>query len=207
MADPIGIFLLAGVGLGIIDHLVKNNPELKQYISQLLPQQNSGRIQYYRPVRVSEVLYHGTPRRAYAESILKDNMFRVKNHSPTGIYATDLFEYALEYTSGTGYVVVLENRIPSTLAVDINDVHNDPQFRTHRSGNGDDPVACFMLHTLHKRIVKTKKNVFVMVLPHAIEGQYYRVEGLEPVAIMDRKKSIIKQKYTETHTITGGCHV
>lgn len=151
-------------------------------------------IPFYTPVYVGNLLYHGTPRTEFADDILFHNKFLIKDHVPQGIYVSDKFETAKGYAAISGRVVLLLNEIPGIYTVDINDMYKDLRYRkwTQRFGRSGVSISRFIFEVLNMRLVRIYNSVFVAVVPYCRKGQYYRIEGLRPIKILDRNMNVIK---------------
>lgn len=116
-------------------------------------------------------LFHGTPNLRSAIDIVRHNRWRLRSHSPNGIYMSENFRTAAGYAGGSGAVVEINVFISPSMIVDIDSMQ----------GTSKQIVA------MGYRLIRDG-DIYIAPTPESKgHGKYFRVEGLIPVRLLDSK--------------------
>jgi hypothetical protein len=116
-------------------------------------------------------LYHGTPRLNAAIDIATQNRWLLKNDNREGIYMAEDFKTAAVYASRKGAVVEIAVTIPPGCVINLLDMRGDSDWVLD-SGF---------------RLIRNA-NIYIAPIPKsASNNEYFRVEGLRPVGLLDPK--------------------
>ena len=99
------------------------------------------------------------------------------------------FNTALLYVQNDGAVVEIAVNIPPSLVVNYKDIDSDPRYASWLQQYTGDPInteSVFVIEVMGKRLIK-QHNVYIAPTPiTGDESEYYQVEGLTPLRLIDR---------------------